>query len=119
MKSLFLSLVFLAACAPANLDDLRCEADGEMKKLSAELRKLETSEDVQKASRRLKKHFNKIADLLAAAKHFPLAEAAIKEGSAAGEELFSELARLYEIPGARAAIEAAQGEAVHRLDMAR
>jgi hypothetical protein len=87
-----------------------------MKKLATELRKLESNEDVQKASKRLKRHFNQIADLLIETRKFPLPSGESLEMSAAGEELFAELARIYEIPGARALIETAQSEAVYRLD---
>jgi hypothetical protein len=94
--------LLLAGCAPANLKELRCEGEEQMKKLTGDLKKMETIEDVQKGSKKLKKHFP------------PQAE---PEGrTAAGEALFTELARVYEIPGARSLIEAAQSEAVHRLD---
>lgn len=116
MKYLFCASAFLTACAPANLSDLRYEAEGEMKKLTVELKKIESSEDVQKSAKRLKKQFNRIADLLLQARNFPLSQEEIPESSPAGEELFAELARIYEIPGARASIEAAQNEAIRRLD---
>lgn len=108
---LFLCLV---SCAPANLSELRYEGEAEMKKLTLELKKIETYGDVQKTSKKLKKRFNRIADLLIETRNFRESEEA--ETSRVGEELFTELARVYEIPGARAAIEAAQSEAVRRLD---
>ena len=83
------------------------------------MRKIETNEDVQKSSKRLKKHFNRIADLLIETRKFSIPNDEALETAAAGEALFAELARIYEIPGARAAIEAAQSEAVHRLDRAK
>lgn len=116
MKYLLCALCFLTACAPSNLSDLRWEAEGEMKKLTAELKKIESTEDVQKSSKKLKKHFNRIADLLLEARNFPLNQDEFPEALPAGEELFAELARIYEIPGARASVEAAQNEAVRRLD---
>lgn len=118
-KFLFLSLLFFAGCSPTSLGELRCEGEAEMKKLTADLKKLESYEDVQKASKRLRKHFNRIAELLIETRHFPLSSQESLEGIAAGEELFAELARIYEIPGARTAIEASQREAVHRLDSAK
>lgn len=109
-------LYFLSGCAPTSLHDLRCEGEAEMKKLTADLRKIESKEDVQKASKRLKKRFNRIADLLIETRKFSSPIDEPLEPALAGEELFAELARIYEIPGVRAAIEAAQNEAVHRLD---
>jgi hypothetical protein len=109
-----LSIVLLTGCAPANLKELRSEGEGQIKKLTADLKKIETNEDVQRASKKLKKHFNRIADLLIETRKFPPAGESLE--TAAGEALFAELARIYEIPGARGMIEAAQSEAVHRLD---
>ncbi len=112
----FLSIfLLLAGCAPANLKELRCEGEERMKKLTADLKKMETVEDVQKGAKRLKKHFNRLGELLIETRNFPQpAESPAAAG--AGEELFAELARIYEIPGARSLVEAAQSEAVHRLD---
>jgi hypothetical protein len=115
MKCCLLSLLFLISCSPANLAELRCEAESEIKKLIVELEKIETIEDIQHASKKLKKRFNRLAFLLIETRNFPSQEEQQYE-SVAGEQLFTELARLYEIPGARAVIENAQNEAVRRLD---
>ena len=108
-------LLCLAGCAPANLRELRYEGEAEMKKLTVELKKIETYGDVQKASKKLKKSFNRIANLLIETRNFR-GDGEVLEASKIGEELFTELARIYEIPGARGVIEAAQTEAVRRLD---
>src|SRR5271155_3128468 len=108
----FSIFLLLAACAPANLKELRCEGEEQMRKLSSVLKKMETIEDVQKGSKKLKKYFNRIGELLIETRHFPpqVEPAPVEpEGrTAAGEALFAELARVYEIPGARSLIEAAQ-----------
>jgi hypothetical protein len=115
----FLSIfLFLAGCAPANLKELRSEGEEEMKKLTADLRKIESIEDVQRKAKKLKKHFNRIGELLVETRRFPPSNDP-PERPAAGEALFAELARVYEIPGARSLIEAAQSEAVHRVDRSR
>ena len=114
-KVCLISFLLLSGCSPANLADLRCEGEAEIKKLTLELRKLESQEDVQKASKRLKSHFNRIADLLIETRNFPPPNGETQE-IASAEELFAEFARVYEIPGARASIEAAQNEAVRRID---
>jgi hypothetical protein len=100
----------LAGCSC--FEDLRYEGEAEMRKLAAELRAIDTKEDLQRAVPRLKKRFNRIADLLVEIRVFS------KEGSAptkASEELFIELARCYEMAGGRELIESAQTEAVLRL----
>lgn len=104
--------IFLASCGPATFDDLRVEADAEIRLLAKELRGIETKEDLQKAIPRLRKRYNRIADLLIEAKNYPPAN---DEGSSASEELFVELARIYEMPGGREGIELAETQAVQRL----
>lgn len=105
-------LIFLVSCGPATVADLRYEGEAQTRKLAADLRTIETKEDLQKAVPRLKKRFNKIADLLVEAREFPKLDS---EPSYASEQLFAELARLYEMPGGRELIESAQTEAIRRL----
>jgi hypothetical protein len=97
---------------PTTLSEVRYEGEAETKKLAEELRNLETKEDVLKAIPVLKKRFHKIADLLVIAKAFPKEES---EPSFASEQLFAELARLYEIPGCKELIESAQIEAARKI----
>ena len=110
--TLFTWILFLSGCAPTSLEDLRCQADAEMKGLLGELRRIETKEDLQKSAKRLKKYFYHIASLLVEARKFSNIES---EAAPVGEELFAEFARIYEIPGAREAIELLQAEAVYVL----
>jgi len=110
---IFYLFFFLVSCSPLSLQDLRYEADSEMRKLVSELKSVETKEDLQKRSVRIKKRFNKIAELLVQTRNF---EETSSEVSMVAETLFVELARLYEIPGMRESIENLQAEAVHLLD---
>lgn len=107
-----LFLLFLASCGPSTLADLRCEGEAQTKKLAQELSLIETKEDLQKALPKLRKRFNKMADLLIQARAFPKEEG---DPSFASEQLFAGLARLYEMPGGRELIESAQSEAVQKL----
>jgi len=104
--------LFLGGCGFSNFADLRFEGEAQTKKLAEELKRIECKEDLQKALPAIKKRFNKIADLLVAAREI---EAPELEPSFASEQLFVELARLYEMPGGRDLIETAQSEAVCRL----
>ncbi len=108
-----LFLLLLAGCSPSSLEDLRYEGEAQTKKLAAELRSIENKEQLQKAVPRLKKRFVKMAEVLVEARQFPKEEA---EPSMASEELFAELARLYEMPGGRELIELAQSEAIQKLE---
>ena len=107
----------LAACGPSSWEEVRYEGEAETRKFVGELKKIETKEDLYRAMPRIKKRFNKMADLLV--------EIARVEGKkpgadcSAGDELFAEMARIYEIPGGREAIEGCQTEAVRKLDKAK
>ncbi len=105
-------LICLVSCGPASLADLRYEGEAQTQKLADELRAVETREELEKAIPKLKKRFNKIGELLVQARAFSAEET---EPSFASEQLFAELARLYEMPGGRELIESAQREAIHRL----
>jgi hypothetical protein len=107
-----IAIGFFLLTGCASFDDLRYEGELETRKLTAELRAVETKEDLQKAVPRLKKRFNKMADLLIAAREFSCEE---RESSESSEELFIELARLYELAGGKELIESAQMDAIDRL----
>jgi hypothetical protein len=109
---IFIIYFCLTACSPSSLQDLSYEADSEMKKLTIELRGIETKEDLQNRSKKIKKRFSKIARLLIQTRSFL---ESTSEVSLVAEDLFVELARLYEIPGMREGIEDLQQEAVHLL----
>lgn len=113
MKFFFLALC-LVGCSPASLQEIRSKADFEMKKLTEELRRIETKEDLHHRSKQIKKRFDSMADLLVKTRDFG---ATSTEPSKAAELLFAELARIYEIPGAREVIEHLQEEAVHKIDV--
>lgn len=107
-------LCCMAGCSPSNMQEIRCEGEEAVRKLVAELKNIESREDLEKSMNNLKKHFNRIADLLICARSFCEEEDSPPE-LASGEALFIELARIYEIAGGRALVEEAQGEAMRRL----
>ena len=105
-------LLLLASCSPKSLDDLRVESDAEVKKIVAEMRRVDTKEELLKKAPLLKKRFTKLGMLLESARklgHHPVPP------TEASEALFIEMARLYEIPGAREIIEEAESDAIRRL----
>lgn len=103
--------LILTACGPQTLADVRYEGEAEVKRLVSILREVENKEDLVKASPLLKKRFARIAELLVEAKKLPAEEMG---PSVVSEQLFIELARLYEIAGCREIIEQSQGEAIRR-----
>lgn len=115
--SILFFLVFscLISCTPSTLEELRREGKIEMEKLTADLKLIKHRKDIQKASKHLAKRFNRIADLLIKTKRFSEIDT---NPPLIGDELFAELARIYELPGGRESIEATQREAIHHLDRA-
>lgn len=114
MKSIrYWTWILLSSCGPVTFADLRCEGEAQTRKLAQELSQIETKEELQKAVPRLRKRFDEMAELLLQLRAFPAQES---EPSLASEQLFAELARLYEMPGGRELIETAQSEAVARLE---
>lgn len=112
-RKILFSLCFLTGCAPATLDDLRCQGEAETEGLATFLREIETKEDLEKALPRLKKKFNRLALILQEVRKTP--HSLGTDPSVASEELFIELSRLYEIPGCRDLVERAEDEAIEIL----
>ena len=79
-----------------------------------ELNAFDQNEELAAELTQIKKRYNRMASILSEARKFK--ERTDEEPSLASEELFAELARLYEIPGGRELIEAAQTEAISRLE---
>lgn len=113
MKRLYFLLVFAAACAPTSLKDLRSEGEAETRKLAVLLSEIETKEQLQKKFSSIQSSYGKIADLVIERRH--LSGVALEEPSGASDALFAQLARLYEMPGCRRLLEAAQEQAIHKL----
>jgi hypothetical protein len=116
LKCLFF-LFFLSACAPSSVEDFRYEGEALSRALTREMRQIQTREDLQASLPRLRKKFLKLSDLLLAAREFRSKHPQIEvpPPDFASDELFAELARLYELPGGRELIESAQTEAIEHL----
>jgi len=117
MKKILMAVILLTSCGPMSMEDLRAQADAEVSKLTEILREVDTKDDLQNILPKIKKGFNKIAELVLQVRAIPDKSPDFLEPSQAGDELFAELARLYEMPGGRDLIETAQNEAIHRLSI--
>ena len=113
----FWTLLLLSSCGPSTFEDLRIEGEAQTRRLAEELQSIENKEDLQKALPKIKKRFNKLADVLVDVKKFPKKEDL--ESSFASEQLFIELARIYEMPGGRELVENSQKQAIRKLDQSR
>lgn len=108
----FWIMLFLCSCGPSSWTDLRFEGEAQTRRLTEELHAIENKEDLQKALPRLKKRFNKLADVLVEVRKYPKEEG---NPSFISEQLFIELARIYEMPGGRELVESSQKQAVRKL----
>lgn len=110
--------ILLSACAPSSVEDFRCEGEAETRALSAELSRIHSPDELRASLPRLRKKFIKLSDLIIAAREFLSQHSELEAAAAPGfasDELFAELARLYEMPGGRELIESAQIEAIDRI----
>ena len=105
MRFLLPLLILLAACQPATLHDLRLEAAAEARRLAERLHSIDTRDQLEAALPDVERHFTRIAKLAVKARDLA---GETPPPSEAADQLFAELARLYEMPGCRSAIERAQ-----------
>jgi hypothetical protein len=98
------------------MEDLRAEGEFETSKLVRILRVVETKEDLQKSLPKIKKRLNRIATLAVSVRSVADKSGGSLEPSTSGDELFVELARLYELPGCRDLLESAQSESISLLN---
>lgn len=115
LHKLILPFLLLASCGPMSMRDVRSQADAEVTKLTKVLREIDTKDDLQARLPKIKKGFNHIAELVLEVRSIQEKSPEFLEPSQVGDELFAELARLYEMPGGRALIETAQSDAIQRL----
>lgn len=110
-KAFLLGLIFFFGCNPTALRDVRVEISSEMRKLTKELQGIDSLDRLERSLVRLSRRYEEIARCLVLAENFEEKSEFYREEafvSDAAEELFLELARLYEIPGARELLEKAQ-----------
>ncbi len=116
MKPIFLlSLLLFVSCGSPSIRDLRAEGEAETRKLARLLSEIDTKDQLQKKKAKIQNSYCRIADLVIQLRHLGEGAALENEPSESSDELFVELARLYEMPGCRRLLEAAQEEAIRRL----
>jgi len=120
---LILVLIFVTSCGPRSLDDYRREGRESVRALTSELRCVQTRQDLIKAGPNIKAKYNRMVDLMIAAREFYEAhsEAAIpeltEEDQEYSQELRLELDRIFRIEGADKLIAKYQEEAMNRLHL--
>lgn len=122
VRFLFVFMALLVGCSPTSLEDFHYEGEAQCRALVEMMRNIRSRQELVQAKPKLKKHFEKIVDLMIEAREFQEMHAeelletphpCENKGSALLEE---ELQRLYAIEGGKEIIENAQQEALIRLD---
>jgi len=120
VKKAVLLLLFLAGCAPDSRADFRHEGESICRDLAKELHKIETPQQLNLAAPKLKSCFNRLADVMIAARKFEGEEEESfdpgPKDKSASDALVAELKRIYRLEGGREAIEKIQKEALLKID---
>lgn len=122
LLGIFSLVVLLHSCGPRSLEDYREEGEGITRSLIKELAAIRSRDELLQASPVLKKQFERLVDVMIAARDYyekhpkiDLLELA-KTNHELSDQLRSELNRLYVLEGGREIIEKCQEAALHRLD---
>jgi hypothetical protein len=121
ISSIGVFLLFLCSCSPNSCQEFQQEGEARCRLLVATLQSIENREQLLLAESTLKKHFEKLIDLMIEAREFQekLEEVPTGEtlsGNSMNTLLELELRRTYMIEGGREIIERTQQEALVRLD---
>lgn len=114
--------VIFMGCSPSSMEDFHHEGKAITRAITAELRKIETREDLSFAEPRLKRRFEDLVTIMIEAREFQIKHAEellgaqLLEDDVEGELLKEELQRVYQIEGGKESIERAQRESMLRLD---
>lgn len=122
MIPFFLFLILLlSGCGPRSMDDFEEEGEAVMRTLIQELQAIRTREQLIASTGRLKRLFDRLADIMIAAVEYRRAHPEISTNEFAGPNhelsdlLRIELNRLYQMEGGRQIIEKCEENALHRL----
>jgi hypothetical protein len=103
------------------LPDYKEEGEGVVRSLHQELREIHSREDLISSSGRLKRHFDRLAEVMIAAEEYKKSNPACDSDDCTvpnrelSDLLRGELNRLYRLQGGRQIIERCQEQALHRL----
>jgi len=113
---IYLILLMLCSCSPGSIKDCRFEANGVVKDLVADLRKISSKDDLIKYSRPIQKKFSKLVDLMIVAQKYSHGELEDQEIISMDDQLLLEMKRLYQIDGIKEEMENLQRDSLLRLD---
>ncbi len=113
-RYLFLAFLF-AACAPVTVEDFHREGEVAAKILAEEMRKIQSQDDLRAAIPKLRRGYVRLARLAISARELEERGVEPLMASQSNDELYAEVARLYELPGGKELLIAAQRDALKLL----
>lgn len=117
-----LLLLILASCGPRSLDDFVEEGDGVVRSLVQELQSIHTRDHLLASTSKLKKLFDRLADIMIAAQEYANSHPElnkselIRPNHEISDQLRIELNRLYKLEGGCQIIEKCQENALQKLE---
>ena len=118
-KSIFLFLFFISiGCSPSTVTDCRKEAKGVVKSLIADLKEIQTREDLLDKEEKISRKVQILVDLMIRLKKLQERGAVIpdEEDHTDSDDLMQEMKRIYTIEGGRVIFERFEREALLTLD---
>ncbi len=107
---------FFLSCSPSSYEDFRAEGDELAKDLAKELQEIQSLEELQIKSQKIRKKYLALARLVRAIREYDSENLGkhgfLEKESKASEKLCFQMKRLYEIPGAKEVMEKAQYDAL-------
>lgn len=105
----------MSACAPTSAESLYLEGESAALALRDEMRCIHSRDELQAAIPKLRRKYLRLARLALAARELAAQGEKPLPPSRASDELFAEIARLYELPGGRELLALAQAESLKLL----
>lgn len=106
----------MSGCAPSSVEEFHSEGAAAAASLTEEMRRIRSKEELQAAIPKLRKKYLRIAKLAARAGELAAREEQPLPPCQASDELYAEIARLYELPGGRELLMSAQAESLKFLE---
>lgn len=106
----------MSGCAPSSAEEFYREGEAATASLTEEMRRIHSKEELESAVPKLRKKYLRIAKLVLAAGEIAAKGEKPLLACQASDELFAEIARLYELPGGRELLISAQAESLKLLE---
>lgn len=120
-KKFFCALVFLTSCSPGSIREYQIEGEDVAKNIIKILEKVESPQDVERDSLKLKKEYAALVKIVIDARKYqqnhPGEEVRGPISSEVSDKLKKEFIRIYQIEGCQDVMEALQRESLHKLDL--